>query len=489
MKKAARHTAVLAMILALVSCLPVCALTRGNDYLYDTQDRSVPAPAAYTAVEVVDGADMGVGALRSPQDVFVDREQNVYIADTDNNRIVLLDSQLKKTGVITQIVYKGETQELSGPKGVYKAVDGLLYICDTGNERVVAVNERGEAVRVMTSESIAAINTSIRFAPEKVVVDTDGNVYVVDPSIYQGIVQYNKDDAFIGFFAPNEVEATTDVLLMQLWKRWFSDQQVDAMQKALPSAYSNLYIDEENFLYASSPARSGGKQLKRLNTLGVDILQPEGKAYGLGKFGDLETSYEDYKEVTSAFVDVHADKSGILCGADSTRGRLFLYDADCSLIAVFGDTGDTRGAFRSLVAIDKLGDNYLALDSEKASLTVFAPTDYMRAVLDALSYYSAGRYVESVDLWEGVLQRNSGFTLAYRSIGRAYFQEGDNAAAMRMLKKGDDPYFYSMALKEYRKEFVRRYFVFLILGGAAVLNGLVFLLRRLRRWMLSGKER
>ena len=43
MKKAARHTAVLAMILALVSCLPVCALTRGNDYLYDTQDRSVPA--------------------------------------------------------------------------------------------------------------------------------------------------------------------------------------------------------------------------------------------------------------------------------------------------------------------------------------------------------------------------------------------------------------------------------------------------------------
>ena len=299
MKKAARHTAVLAMILALVSCLPVCALTRGNDYLYDTQDRSVPAPAAYTAVEVVDGADMGVGALRSPQDVFVDREQNVYIADTDNNRIVLLDSQLKKTGVITQIVYKGETQELSGPKGVYKAVDGLLYICDTGNERVVAVNERGEAVRVMTSESIAAINTSIRFAPEKVVVDTDGNVYVVDPSIYQGIVQYNKDDAFIGFFAPNEVEATTDVLLMQLWKRWFSDQQVDAMQKALPSAYSNLYIDEENFLYASSPARSGGKQLKRLNTLGVDILQPEGKAYGLGKFGDLETSYEDYKEVTN----------------------------------------------------------------------------------------------------------------------------------------------------------------------------------------------
>lgn len=161
--------------------------------------------------------------------------------------------------------------------------------------------------------------------------------------------------------------------------------------------------------------------------MGVDILQPEGKAYGLGKFGDLETSYEDYKEVTSAFVDVHADKSGILCGADSTRGRLFLYDADCSLIAVFGDTGDTRGAFRSLVAIDKLGDNYLALDSEKASLTVFAPTDYMRAVLDALSYYSAGRYVESVDLWEGVLQRNSGFTLAYRSIGRAYFQEGDNA--------------------------------------------------------------
>ncbi|MFR8331252.1 MAG: hypothetical protein ACLU9S_01875 [Oscillospiraceae bacterium] len=66
------------------------------------------------------------------------------------------------------------------------------------------------------------------------------------------------------------------------------------------------------------------------------------------------------------------------CGFHPGPFELF-YDADCSLIAVFGDGLATPGAlFRSLVAIDKLGDNYLASGTAEsaASLTVFAPTDY-----------------------------------------------------------------------------------------------------------------
>lgn len=58
---------------------------------------------------------------------------------------------------------------------------------------------------------------------------------------------------------------------------------------------------------------------------------------------------------------------------------------------------------------------------------------------------------------------------------------------MEMLKKGDDPYFYSMALKDYRKEFVRRHFVWLLLGAAAGLTLFIFLIKKAHRWMLSGK--
>lgn len=123
----------------------------------------------------------------------------------------------------------------------------------------MAVNEKREAVRIMTNEGVTAINTHIQYTPEKVAVDTDGNVFVVDPSIYQGIVQYDAQDRFLGFFAPNEVKVTADVLFLQMWKKWFSTEQVESMEKSLPSPYSNLYIDRDNFLYTSSAGAGAGK--------------------------------------------------------------------------------------------------------------------------------------------------------------------------------------------------------------------------------------
>lgn len=84
------------------------------------------------------------------------------------------------------------------------------------------------------------------------------------------------------------------------------------------------------------------------------------------------------------------------------RGRLFLYDADCNLVAIWGGSGQRRGTFKALAAVERQGDSFLALDSEKASLTVFEPTAYMRRVLDALTFYSAGKYIESVERWQEI---------------------------------------------------------------------------------------
>lgn len=80
--------------------------------------------------------------------------------------------------------------------------------------------------------------------------------------------------------------------------------------------------------------------------LGVNILQPAEKKFGHGVFGDLEVSYDNGEEVASAFVDVCVTESGLLCGADATRGRLFLYDADCNLVAIWGGSGSAGAPSR-----------------------------------------------------------------------------------------------------------------------------------------------
>lgn len=123
----------------------------------------------------------------------------------------------------------------------------------------MAVNEKREAVRIMTNEGITAINTHIQYTPEKVAVDTDGNVFVVDPSIYQGIVQYDAQDRFLGFFAPNEVKVTADVLFLQMWKKWFSTEQVESMEKACPPPTATCISTATTFCIPPPPARARAK--------------------------------------------------------------------------------------------------------------------------------------------------------------------------------------------------------------------------------------
>ena len=143
--------------------------------------------------------------------------------------------------------------------------------------------------------------------------------------------------------------------------------------------------------------------------------------------------------------------------------------------------------FRTVSAVEKLGDEYLVLDADKGNLTVLAPTAYMRDVLEAMNYYNQGLYVEASGLWQNILARNSNFAIAYRSLGRALLQQGNSKDALKMLRKGGDRYFYSIAFAEYRKEFARKYFLLIVFGSAATVVGLVLLLKRARRWMLCEK--
>ncbi len=453
-------------------------------YLYNKEGKAVPAAEVYSAEKVLYGDDFGT-ALYSPQDLCVGADGKIYIADTGNDRIVVLKGDFTPDAVIESFISDGKRNTFSSPKGVFKGGDGLLYICDTGNARVVAIDGACRLKRIFTNEQLIAVNSRISFTPQKVAADGYGNVFVTDPSVYQGIIQYDKNDKFVRFFAPNEVEITLDVAFMQFWKKVMTSEQVNAMERTLPSAYNNLFTDSESFLYTCAYNTPAGQEIKKLNNLGVNMLRTAEKEKQGKGFGDLETAYENYKEIKTRFVDINVDGDDIICAADETQGRMFLYSKDCDFIGVFGGAGDEAGKFRGLCAVDNLNGKYLALDSEKCSITVFGPTPYMNEVRSALAFYGEGRYSESVELWKSILAQNGNFTLAYKSIGRAYFQEGKSREAMDMLKKGDDRYFYSMAFKDYRKEFVRNNFAALAAGAVLFAAGAGFAVHAVHCWILK----
>lgn len=466
-----------AFVFAAVICTgstAVCALSTSLNYQYDEDNVSIPAPETYVAKEVIYGTDIGVGGFSSPSDIFVDENDNVYIADSGNNRIVILNRNFEHVRTVDGVA-ENENSGLSSPMGVF-AQDGIVYICDTGNARVMALDTENRAVRYIEGTNLVSVNENFVFQPEKIILDENDNILVSSSAIYQGILRFDENDEFKNFFAPNQVESTIETFLLSLIKSIFTDAQKEGIQKQLPSPYSNIYLGRDNFIYATSENVAAGQDLKCLNPAGTNILT-------YASVGSSETVYGDHQSEyrTTAFVDVHADSDGNMLVADGNTNKLFLYDEECNLMAVFGGTGDERGRFSAISSIEKLGDTYLILDKDKNSLTVMEPTGYMSKLYVAMEYYRNGEYTESESIWYEILEENSNLPLAYCSLGRSKYHLGEYGLAMEYLEKGGDTYFYSLALGEYRKQFVHDHFMLIIIGGIAAVAAAVFLIKRIRK--------
>jgi serine/threonine-protein kinase len=88
-----------------------------------------------------DGGEATRTTLNHPGGIAVNRANDVYIADTGNNRIRLVDH----SGIITTVAGGGSNPnstkpldiKLNAPVAVVLGADGTLYITDTGNNRIL----------------------------------------------------------------------------------------------------------------------------------------------------------------------------------------------------------------------------------------------------------------------------------------------------------------------------------------------------------------
>jgi streptogramin lyase len=82
-----------------------------------------------------DGHDARSAVFDAPKEMAVDRDGNVFIVDTENHAIRLIDAQ---TWVVTTIAGNGKPgpDALARPHGAVVGADGALYIGDSENHRV-----------------------------------------------------------------------------------------------------------------------------------------------------------------------------------------------------------------------------------------------------------------------------------------------------------------------------------------------------------------
>ncbi|GHV41203.1 hypothetical protein FACS189490_07640 [Clostridia bacterium] len=478
-------TAIFAALLLVLSFAAeaFCAGIPYDSYNYDYRGNVVFTPPAYVPVRGVSGADLGIGEFVSPQDICV-TEDGVFIADAGANRVIKLDTNLTKVlAVIDGFNDENGGQKLISPYGVTVDAGGDVYIADTDNRRIVVLDgEDFSFVRYIENPVSDVLPQDFVFTPLKVEVDYAGRVYAIAKGMFQGIMQFNSDGEFIGFYGTINVKISP---WQKFWQRFFSKEQRQSGLLFIPTEFTGISLDDKGFLYASNIDAEGVQAVRRLNPSGVDVLQTG--TVGVG--GDFKFGISNDYDGPSIIVDVAYKSKGIYSLLDSKRGRIFTYDREGDLLYVFGGKGSQTGAFRSPAAIAWNADGtLLAVDSLRKEIMVFGETAFGKLINDAVSLRFDGLGAEAVAKWKEVLVYDESFELANIGVGKAYLSAGDSEQALKYLKLGMNREYYSVALKRYRGEWLKANAVFMLIGIAAVLAVIIaFAVKGKRRVTSNGK--
>ncbi|MDF2587808.1 MAG: gluconolactonase [Anaerocolumna sp.] len=469
MKRKLKNLLLIPMILmiTLSSSMVASATNLPYDtYNFDYWNYVVMTPAAYVPDTNISGLKLGIGSFVNPQDLYVAEDGFVYVADTGNNRIVVLNADMSSVvKVIDTFDNNGTADTFKAPSGVYVSGKNQIYIADTENFRVVVLNADGTLVKIISNPTSEVLDKGFVFNPLKVSVDYADRVYVIAKNMFQGVMAFDELGNFTGFSGTISVNISP---AEKFWRRFSTKAQRQKQVLFIPTEFTGIDVDPEGFLYATSIDNTGTQAVRRLNPKGEDVIK-KGEKKKVG--GDIDFSMRGTYGGASYISDVVVREKGIYSMIDTRRGRIFTYDHEGNLLYIFGGLGSQAGTFRIPVAIEAIGDKILVLDSSRAEILTFVETKYGSLINDAVGLRFDGDEKLAVEKWEQVLKLNANFELANIGIGKAYLTAGDNKNAMKYLKLGMSKDYYSIAFKRYRNEILKDNLGYILTGVIVLVVG------------------
>ncbi len=461
------------LLLAVVLLVPLTVHAEDSEvpyqtYTYDRWGNPTPTPNAYLPTRSIGGAQIGCGNFNAAQDLFYSEARHeIYVVDSGNARVLVLDESFALLRELTGFSGADEAFEFSNPQGIFVQDDGRMFLCDMGRQQVAEADAEGNLIRILPTPESSLLPDNFNYLPTKVVVDANDRIYILSRGVYQGLIYLEPDGTFIKFFGANEVEMTFGRRIQKLWKSILSDKAAASMQSFNPIEYSNIFMSDEGYIFATAAgSENGARVLTQLNPLGINVLSWTG--------GSETLLYSDVTE-----------RDGILMLLDTNGGYLIQttvqYDRGISMQITFGGIGDQLGLFRKPVSLMEVGDNLYVLDAEKNTITEFVLTDFGREIHSAIKYYNQGLYTESIEPWEQVIHHNTNYLPAYTGLGKAYYQLYYYETAMYYFKLAGDRQNYSLAFKEHSLTVMREAFPYIATAIIVLVIGGLILARILKK--------
>jgi len=450
--------------------LPVSAAKSFQTYTYSLEGQALYSPDAYTAIKSIDYTYMNLSTnLDDPRDLFVDENDNVYIADSSNNRVIALDKYFKLKFIISEFVNdQGIPDSLNTPGGLY-VINGIIYIADTNQNRIVTFDTEGNFLQVIPEPESQLFDTGSVYKPVALTVDDFGRLYVVSSTTYQGVIVMDPDGTFIRFIGAQKVTVSA---WAKFWQRFQTEEQKALTASNISTEYNNIDMTKDGFMYITTSTIEDSKvvsaikddspsgdflPVKMLNKSGEEVMRRNGFWPPAGEI-DLSGSKTDGSiQGPSTVVDVAVGPENTWSIIDQKRSKVFTYDYDGNLLFAFGDAGNQLGNASTLKAITYMSDgSLLLLDSSNKNITVYERTEYGDILIQALANQNNRQYDRAIDDWTEILKRNSNFDVAYIGIGNALYRNGHYKEALEYYEASYYVEGWSSTYAELRKEWITK---------------------------------
>ncbi len=467
------------------------------------------------SLNVISEGDIGAmgNDFSGPSDIATDSDGNIYILDTGNGRVVVVNSDYTLKAIIKPKTTSEDGMELTiaGARGIYVTEDKRIFIADTENARVLVCDTEGKVLGTLGLPDEDVIPEAFNYLPVRVGVDSEGFLYVLSEGSYYGallykptkdvITDYEKDYEFTGFYGANSTTGSVLDVFTKLFQNIFvTDQEMENRETQLPYSFTDIALDNQNFVYTATGAVSqyvsNVGQLKKLSPGGTNVLKDkttskvssaESKNFSDGKGSKYPLASGNYAWRVTDLTSMDVDSDGYMYGLCATYGHIFIYDQDCNLLTVFGGAtalGTQEGTFYKAATIHvddtidpKTGeatDKIYIVDKNNNTITVFKETEYGRLLKSAQKTTNSGDYVAAKEDWNKVLSMDANQQLAYRGLAKAALVEEDYETAMEYAEIGFDPDTYASAYKYVRNDSLTVAFVWIAFALVVLIGAIVF---------------
>lgn len=467
----------------------------------------------YTAEYTINAASLGLEeSLEGITDVYCSNDGTILLLCGGTSKLVRINADYTLKDELIVKDKDGNLIDYTGAKGVYSDNDGFIYIADTNNARILVLNQQGQVISTLNRPESDLIPEDFMYQPVSITKDPQGYIYILSLGCYYGALLYApEDNEFLGFYGANTVESTALDALGYLWERLTSnDVKKAASTKKLPYSFVDFGFDTEGYMVTctdntgESDAKSNGVgQIRKISPNGENILYKKQLKEGSTSSENvnfLETKAV-YQEETGngtyrpqKLVSIAISEDGYIFVLDNTNGTIYIYDDECNLMSAFGGGlggGSQKGTFKTPVSLALSGMKLFVADYDNQSVTVFGPTEYGLLFRNAQSAYLEGDYSEAKEAWKQVLLADSGNQLALRGLAMVYYNEGDYHTALTFARDAYDYAVYDLAWQAVLTEWIAEHFALLLVGIILVIGTIVtvvILIRRRKGQLLTNEN-